>query len=131
MSQENVEVVRRFYEAQNDADQVLQFFDPDVVITNTAISPETAPYIGHDGVIKWAKSAREAVGDFHVAADEIIDVDENRVVVVGRVCGRGRSSGLAIEIQLSTVYTLRHGKFVDVRAYETKIQALEAAGLSE
>jgi ketosteroid isomerase-like protein len=131
MSKENVEIVRRFYDVQDDPDQVLALCDPDIVITNTAISPETAPYTGHDGVAKWAKAAREAVGDFRVEADEIIDVDENRVVVVGRVCGRGRSSGLTVEVRLSTVFTLRDRKILDVRAYETKSQALEAVGLRE
>jgi ketosteroid isomerase-like protein len=99
-------------------------------MTNVADAPETAPYIGHDGVRKWAEVTRDAIGDFRVEADEVIDVDESRVVVVGRVCG-GPSSGLAFELRLSQVYTLRRGKIVEVRAYRTKDEALEAAGLSE
>ncbi len=130
MSQENVEIVRRLYEVQGDADQILSLFDPSVVMTNVAGAPETAPYIGHDGVRKWVEVTRDAIGDFRLEADEILDADEDRVIVVGRVCGQGPSSGLAFELQLSTVYTLRRGKIVEVRAYRTKDEALEAAGLS-
>jgi ketosteroid isomerase-like protein len=93
MSQENVEVVRRFYKVHGDPVQVLSLFDPDVVVVNIASAPETTPYSGHAGVG---------------------DVDENRVVVVGRVCGTGPSSGLAVELHLSTVYTLSDGKFIRV-----------------
>jgi ketosteroid isomerase-like protein len=40
-------------------------------------------------------------------------------------------SGLAVEIALTTVYTLREGKIVRVDSYETKLQALEAVGLRD
>ncbi|MEK6272571.1 MAG: nuclear transport factor 2 family protein [Actinomycetota bacterium] len=130
MSQENVEIVRRLYEAQ-DADEALSLFDPSVVITNVAGAPETAPYIGHAGVRKWVEVTRDAIGDFRIEADEVIDVDENRVIVVGRVCGQGPSSGLAFELQLSTVYSLRRGKIVESRAYRTKNEALDVVGLQE
>jgi ketosteroid isomerase-like protein len=131
MSQENVEVVRRLYEVQDDANQVLSLFDSSVVMIMMAGVPETAPYIGHDGVRRWAEDLRDAMGDFRGEADEVIDVDENRVIVVGRVCGEGPSSGLAVEIELSTVYTLKRGRIVETWAYRTKNEALEAAGLRE
>ena len=53
MSQENVEIVRRVYEVRDDPNLVLSLFDPSVVITNVAGAPETAPYVGHDGVLRW------------------------------------------------------------------------------
>jgi ketosteroid isomerase-like protein len=101
------------------------------VVFNTPDSPETAPYVGHDGVLRWVRSAQEGVGEFTVKADEIIDVDECRVLVVGRVCGEGRASGLLVEISLTTVFTLKDGRVVEARAYDTKADALEAVGLRE
>jgi ketosteroid isomerase-like protein len=71
------------------------------------------------------------MGDFRIEADEMLDVDENRVVVVGRVCGKGPTSGLAVEVRLSTVITLRGGKIVRTHSYRTKADALEAVGLRE
>ena len=133
MSQENVEIVRRLYDAlaRGDTATVLALFDPQVVVVNFAGAPETRPYVGHDGLGEWAQSTRDAMGDFRIEADEMLDVDENRVVVVGRVFGRGPTSGLPVEVHLSTVITLRGGKIVRTHSYRTKADALEAVGLRE
>ncbi len=130
MSRQNVEIIRRLHE-RPDPNEIFSLFDPEVVITNVAGAPETAPYLGHDGVRRWIEATHEAIGDFHIEADELIDVDEYRVVVVGRVCGEGTSSGLAVEFRSSTVYTFGGGRIVDARAYGTRAEALAAARVSE
>ena len=59
MSQENVEVVRRFIEAlpraqaSGDWQPVLAEVDPDVEIDDLDISLDTERYRGHDSVGKW------------------------------------------------------------------------------
>jgi ketosteroid isomerase-like protein len=128
-----VETIGRLYDAMahRDLAGVIEFFDPDVVLINTPSSPETTPYVGHDGLLRWVRSSQEGAGDIRIEADETIDVDDSRVLVVGRVCGEGPVSGLPVEIALTTVYTLRDGKIVRMQAYDTKPQALEAVGLSE
>src|SRR5215204_5651716 len=106
MSQENVEIIGQFYDAmaRRDVADAIAFFDPEAVLVNTPRSPETAPFVGHEGLRQWTRMVYEAVGDFRIENDETIDVDESRVVVVGRVCGEGRSSGLPVEVPLTTVY---------------------------
>jgi ketosteroid isomerase-like protein len=133
MSRENVEIIGRFYDAmaRPDREGVLDFYDSEVVLFNSPNSPDTAPYMGHDGLVKWVRDVQEAMRDFRVEADETVDVDESRVLVVGRVCGEGRVSGLPVEVALTTVYTLRNGKIVTVQAYDAKAEALEAVGLRE
>ena len=133
MSQGTVEIVRRLYDAmaRGDTATVLALFDPHVVVVNFAGAPETRPYVGHDGLGEWTRATRDAMGDFRIEADEMLDVDENRVVVVGRVCGKGPTSGLAVGVRLSTVITLRGGKIVRTHSYRTKADALEAVGLRE
>jgi ketosteroid isomerase-like protein len=133
MSRENVEIIGRFYEAmaQPDRSGAIEFYDPEIVLVNTSISPETAPYVGYEGLISWVRSVQDAMGAFRVEADETIDVDESRVLVVGRVCGEGRLSGIPVEVPTSSVYTLRSGKIVRLHAYATKAEALEAVGLRE
>jgi ketosteroid isomerase-like protein len=133
MSQENMEIVRQVYEAiaRRESATVLALYDPEVVLINTRTSLDTAPYLGHDGLLRWTRDVRDGMGEFRVEADEIIDVDESRVVVVGRVCGEGRVSGLPIEVPLSTVFTLMNGRIVRMQAYDTKAEALQAVGLEE
>jgi ketosteroid isomerase-like protein len=133
MSQENVETIGRFYDAmaRRDLAGVIEFFDPNAVPINTPNSPDTDPYIGHDGLVEWVRNVQEGLRDLRVEADETIEVDDSRVLVVGRVCGEGPVSGLPVEIALTTVYTLRDEKIVRAAAYDTKPQALEAVALRE
>ena len=132
MSRENVEIIAWFYDAmaRRDTASAIAFNDPEIILINTPNSPETAPYVGHQGLLEWVRAVEEAVGEFRVEADETIDVDERRVVV-GRVCGEGRTSGLPVEVHLTTVYTLRNGRIVRSQAYDTKAEALAAVGLQE
>jgi ketosteroid isomerase-like protein len=61
MSQENVELVQRQYEAFNrqDFEAWLDFFDPEVEFRESALTPDAATYHGHDGVRSWlAKAGR-------------------------------------------------------------------------
>ena len=134
MSRDNVEIIRRLYDALVEPGRpgVLELHDPNVVLTNTADSPETAPYVGHAGLLAWGRSMQEAMGDdYRPVADEIIDVDDSRVIVVGRVCGAGPMSGLPVEVPSASIFTLRDRMIVGIEAYDTKAQALAAVGLPE
>jgi hypothetical protein len=56
MSQENVELVRRGYEAlaRGDFDALFQVLDPDVEMRDAANFPEAGAYIGHRGVLDFS-----------------------------------------------------------------------------
>jgi hypothetical protein len=53
------------------------------------------------------------------------------VVAVGRVTGAGTASGVPIEREVTSVYTLINGRIVIGQGFETRAEALEAAGLRE
>jgi hypothetical protein len=53
------------------------------------------------------------------------------VVVAFRQCGTGRSSGVRSERDFFGVYDLKDSKVTRFRLYESKEEALEAAGLRE
>ena len=131
MSQENVEIVRRFFEVQGDPGEMLECFDPDVVVANFESAPDNETYVGHDGLRAWSRDVWSAIGVFRLELDEIIDVDEERVVIVNRLCGTGRTSGLPVEIPMAGVLTFGGNKIVAWQAYETREKALEDVGLSE
>ena len=61
---------------------------------------------------------------------EYIDAGDS-VVVAFRWWGRGKSSGVPVESDFFGVHDLRDGKIVRFRQYDTRAEALEAAGLSE
>ncbi len=83
------------------------------------------------------KSVRQYLGaladDFervHVEAEELIAVDEHVIVPV-RLTGRGRRSGVPVEVNVTLLYSLRGSKIVRIRNYSDKAEALAAVGLSE
>jgi ketosteroid isomerase-like protein len=129
MSEENVEIVRRLYESKGS--EFYELLDPHVVFINYASAPETRPYVGHDGVREWAAGFRATFGDYEVHVTEIIDAGGDRVVAVGRVTGAGTASGVPIEREVTTVYMLLNGKIVKGQGFETRAEALEAAGVKE
>ena len=133
MSQENVEVVKLVmsrFEA-GDRQEWREHFDPNVVWDTSASQlPAASVYLGHQGVVRFFRDWLETWTDYEVATLEYIDAGD-AVVVVFRQSGTGRGSGVRVERDFFGVYDLRESKVVRFRLYESKEEALEAAGLSE
>ena len=72
-----------------------------------------------------------AWGEPKLEVGEVIDAGDDLVLVQIRWCLRGRVSGLETEREYAAVFTLREGKIVRYRDYESWNEALEAVGLSE
>src|SRR5687767_9568432 len=109
MSQENVEVVRKLYERQWTP-EAWELLDPNVVWINYVSALRAEPYVGHEGVLEWAKDFRAHFGDFRMEANELIDGGGDRVVVVSRFIGTGTGSGVPIEQEFGSLFTLLNGK---------------------
>jgi ketosteroid isomerase-like protein len=136
MSQENVEVVRRMYDAvaRRDAATVLTFYDPDVEwdITRRPIGGLVGGgvYHGHEGLRSFFRKWYEAWESIEENLEELIDAGEHVITVVTSR-GRGRASRVEVETRGAAVWTIREGKIVRVVWFPTSEDALEAAGLRE
>jgi len=131
MSQANVEMIKRGYEAWNRGDMavVLENFDPGVEWWDRGDSFHTTVRRGHDGLRGgWAEIA-EAFSEFRMEPKEFIDAGDYVVVPIHRV-GTGRVSGALIEEDEVHVFRMREGKTVELREYHEKQEALEAVGLA-
>jgi ketosteroid isomerase-like protein len=130
MSQENVEVVRRSYEAyvRGDLEGALAAFDPEVEAYDHDI-PDAAPYRGFEGLLRWQADWERSWESWRWDPEEFIDAGE-RVVAVLRVHARGRHSGVDLERLDAAVWRLRDRKCVRLDYYGSRKQALEAVGLS-
>ncbi len=62
--------------------------------------------------------------------EEIIDLDDARVLVVNHVRMRGRASGVAVDATGVQLWTIKDGEATSVKLYQSKSDALEAVGLS-
>jgi ketosteroid isomerase-like protein len=128
MSQENVEVVRASIDAvqQGDAATALSFFSDEVVFEPLV----AGPYRGHAGVVKQWSVFMEEFDDYSFESEELIDAGD-AVVLFWRHGGIGKASGIRVENDGATVFTLRNGQISHARVYADRAHALEAAGLSE
>ena len=97
MSRENVEFVRRHYEAWNagDVDAVIGAFAPNIEWHGHPRLPEPGPYRGRDQVERWMRQFREAWGELSAEPVELIDAGESVVALV-HMTGRGRGSGVEV-----------------------------------
>jgi ketosteroid isomerase-like protein len=134
MSQENVEIVRRAYEAFNRAglDGLLEHFHPDAVYDITAaIGPFAGMYYGRAAIRNFLADYFATWEYVTMDPEDFIEVGEEHVVVLLRMHMRGKGSGAEVEAQTNNVWTLRDGKAVRMAVHNNRAEALQAAGVSE
>jgi ketosteroid isomerase-like protein len=132
MSQENVEIVRRSYEAWNAGAMhaVRDCYDPDVMI---ALGPERwgegeDPIAGIDAVMSLFAKVRETWDTD--AMEPVSFTDAGDRVVVHHV-HRAKGPGADLDIEQAIVCTLRQGRICLVEVFWKHSEALEAVGLAE
>jgi ketosteroid isomerase-like protein len=135
MSEENVDIVRRIYEAWNSTDPGFELFDPSFELHQGASLPGSAGvFRGHDGMLQAAQELFSGLRDLSWKPDDFVAAPDGRVVVPFRFRATGRSSGVQVEVSLIHVWTLRDDLITLCETYEGPeglAEALEAAGLSD
>jgi ketosteroid isomerase-like protein len=138
MSQENAETLNEIYELMNtrfaalkagDMDDLVAFFDPDVVI-QTVDAPDPETYHGHDGVRRWFNDAYGPWAAVHVEAEDIRESGQWTVALL-HVSLRGEASGVELELPVAVFHQFRAGKIVRDRIYLDRDEGLEAFALKE
>src|SRR3954451_11125193 len=136
MSQENVEIVRRIYDAVARRDDVTPFevYAEDIVweIADqraAGLMPKGV-YQGHEGVRQFWHDAVSVFGKIDFDVEELVDAGD-QVVAVVRDRRVGRTSGVPVEATHLAVWTLADDKVIRLQTFDDREQALEAAGLSE
>jgi ketosteroid isomerase-like protein len=132
MSQENVELVRRGLEhliatgqpAWDTLHEQVEVRDHDIM--------DGREYRGHADVRRWLfEDWSDAWSEWSAEPEEFIDAGGDCVIAVFRISATGRNSGLRIERQDATVNVVRDMQIVRMDYYNSKQQALAAAGLAE
>ncbi len=129
MSAENVEVVRRSYEAyaRGDPETSLAFFDPGVEFSQPADEPGGGTYHGIEGVVEAFANWQAPWDDYRVELEDLTDHGEH-VLARTRHHMRGKSSGVQVDKVIFQLWTLQNGKIVRVKMYYDESEALAAAG---
>ncbi len=86
--------------------------------------------MGLEAIREYWRNLLSLWKNFSVAADELFEM-ENSVVVAVHQRGIGRESGAPAEMRLFAVWTFRGPKVVRLETFQSRAEALEAAGLRE
>ena len=134
MSDENVQIVRRLYDAwlARDYEAVLSTYDPDIRLNP---DPESwwvgveEDYVGHEGVNRYMRGVYEAFTDYRPEVEQIIDVGEGRVLTLAVEHGTGRGSGAEVQSSKTAhLWTLKDGKAVQLDLFLDRDRAFQAVG---
>jgi uncharacterized protein len=130
MSQANVEVVRRVFEAWNagDMDAFRDSYDPDAIVQTGEGWPEPGPYVGREAVMRFFKQLRDTWDADALEPISFIDAGDQVVVrSIWRAVGHGPESNM----EYTGVHTVRKGRISALEFFFDHAKALETVGLSE
>ena len=131
MSQENVEITRRAFQAFDDRDleALLALLDDDVEAFPILAGMEGG-YHGHDGIRRWWAGLLGTFPDFRAEVVEVRDLGDLTLAVL-HMRGHGVGSNTPVDAGAWHVSRFRHGKCFGWRVYTSEREALEALGLSQ
>jgi uncharacterized protein len=131
MSAENVDIVRRAYEAFNagDPETAIALLDPEVEWTLPAHFPDAETWSGRDRVTEGLAARAASWASLQIEVKELIDGGD-RVVALVHIRGRAALTGLDLGGMGvdGHVWTLRDGLVVAVKMYGGTEQALAEIG---
>jgi ketosteroid isomerase-like protein len=125
MSQENVELIRSLYEGWLNGEMGLDKLDPEIAMFESSTLPGAASAVGLDAVQRYIESFAKYWDEIRFEPQEYLDAGD-RVVVVARLLGRGKTSGVAVERVWAYVWTVREQKALRMDGYSSREEALTA-----
>jgi limonene-1,2-epoxide hydrolase len=130
MSRENVELIRRAYEAvaRNDLDAASACIHPEIEFHTYGESPAAGVYRGKDAVRQYNEDLFEQFESVRFEVAEILDAGE-RVVVVSMQHALPKGGRQEIAVRVTEVWVVRDDLLAERRSYWTRAEALKAAGL--
>jgi ketosteroid isomerase-like protein len=131
MSQENVEIVKAWYDAYNreDWDAMIKDAAPGMEVDFSRSVGPLAGVFGLDQALRLLKEFREAWESARMEPHEFIEAGD-LVVVPGTQHVKGRG-GIEVAARGAYVWTIRNGAIERMVMYQSRQDALETLGLSE
>jgi ketosteroid isomerase-like protein len=133
MSEESVEVVRRGFAAANrgDLEEVLEMWAPDAIWDwSNGHGFDAGVYRGRDEIRAFWQERSVTWEEIRYEIVDLQEVEDDQVIVENLAYLRGRD-GIEVEARSAWLITFRDGEQISLTLYQSKRDALEAAGLSE
>ncbi len=131
MSNDDREIVRAHIEAfvAEDTERSVSFMDEHVVNdwTRVGILHQTA--YGVEAVVKGVLHYRGAFEEYDYVVKELTDLGSGQVLAEISETGRGKGSGVPVELSYAVLYSVIVGKIVRITAFSSAQEAREAIGV--
>jgi ketosteroid isomerase-like protein len=152
MSQENVELVRGFFEAVErvfaaywqaprsladslradevppEVADVMRYLHPNIEWKSALIGITTR---GYEDTVHGVDQFLDAAQDYRVNVLEVTDLGDSQVLAVMRLAMKGKASDIDVNATTFSIVTVEDGLIIRLDEYLERAEALEATGLSE
>lgn len=125
----NVARIKRFYDRWFTTGELPWDMVDEKCEVHDHDTPDQGAYLGHAGVERWLRDWGEAWAEWNFEPQEFIDAGD-AVIAVIRMHAKGMGSGVELDRQDALVYRFRGDNIGRVDYYNSKEQALAAAGVS-
>jgi ketosteroid isomerase-like protein len=125
----DVELVRGLYEAwlSGDRERAAQGVHPQIEWVEPPQSPDSETHQGPEGVEYSMDRWTEPFANWRMESDELRDLGEGKVLVVGRQFARARDSEVEVEAPIFHLWTVRDERAIRMQMFLSEGEALAAA----
>jgi ketosteroid isomerase-like protein len=126
-------MLRRGYAAlsRGDLDATMADAHPDLeIVTSGAFLDRGMVYRGRDGIAQFFEMLADSFEWFEYELEDVVEVDEDRVLALLRLRARGRGSGVEVDTPLAHLWELRDEKAARMQAFAEREEAFAALGLT-
>jgi ketosteroid isomerase-like protein len=128
--QPNLDLVRSLFAAWERSDfSSAEWADPEIEFV-VAGGPSPGSYTGLTSMARRLRDFLSAWEEYRIEAEEYREVDRERVVVLTRDSGRGKTSELEIRQIRAYLFCIRGGRVTRLVLYWDRAEALAELGLA-
>lgn len=131
MSLEHIELHRQVVIAFNarDLEGFLRYCHPSIELHSVFAAVGGAIYHGHDGIRKWFRDFDDSWEDVTAGEETYFDLGDD-ILAFYVLRGRGRQSGVQVEMENALVARWVDGRMTYFRVYREREEALSDLGVS-
>jgi ketosteroid isomerase-like protein len=131
MSQENVDLVRSIYATVGRGDYSSADWASEDIEYVVADGVAPATLRGRDGLVLAMRDAFSVMEDWRDLPEQFRELDADRVLVLSKFSGRGKTSGLAVEQDVAQLFEIHEARVTRIVVYFDRTLALSDLGLVE
>ena len=130
MSQENIELLRKGYEAWNRGDPAFDFMESQFELQLPEGGINVGTIRGRESVQNFFAEYLEAFESYRMEPEEFFEA-QDQIVVFIHAPARGKGSGVDVVFRPAHLWTMSGGRAVRLEVIPDREKALEAVGLSD